>query len=520
MASPNSNATNWDPLGANSPAGRALVILRPENAAAKLAFSEVVDFIQEQTHRDDENLVRIQSHYAQFFWFADEQVSDPAVTRLVNQRRSVGSSSPSSSSEHSSPPVTIWHKKNVALGQPVVDLLLTISRKTQLARRHAFISFSKETQMACVSLDFGDSAVINNTSVSSQGSTVACANAENSISLGDLRYTLEYTPHCRRSEGQARLRDYLTAIHGDDQPTKEALLATPTPTMNAQTIGSYTITAAGNWQTNILTCVETIHMGGNIHEFHIVLEPFVDITLDKVPLQTHRTKLELILRDCLQGLSFLHAHDFVHTDIKPTNIGLVNLRLDHAHNEASSELPPRPLRAVLLDLDSIEKIHHGRKTIPARPGTNGTIGFHSPEHESSEYDGRTDVWALGVSLFRVAFGRLPWSFGTQGNPWRRDVSDRAPGRISFHSKYRAAITEISNQERLLGAAPREFLLAAFLFPLSEIPSQKAVRPSSARCLSSLLRASSSLRAREAKSHEEPASQETEQGRPSKRLAES
>ncbi|KAH6976561.1 kinase-like domain-containing protein [Ilyonectria destructans] len=273
-------------------------------------------------------------------------------------------------------------------------------------------------------------------------------------------------------------------------------------------------------QTNILTCVETIHMGGNIHEFHIVLEPFVDITLDKVTDGGSRTKLELILRDCLQGLSFLHAHDFVHTDIKPTNIGLVNLRLDHAHNEASSELPPRPLRAVLLDLDSIEKIHHGRKTIPARPGTNGTIGFHSPEHESSEYDGRTDVWAFGVSLFRVAFGRLPWSFGTQGNPWRRDVSDRAPGRISFHSKYRAAITEISNQERLLGAALCEFLLAAFLFPLSEIPSQKAVRPSSARCLSSLLRASSSLRAREAKSHEEPASQETEQGRPSKRLAES
>lgn len=60
------------------------------------------------------------------------------------------------------------------------------------------------------------------------------------------------------------------------------------------------------------------------------------------------------------------------------------------------------------------------------------------------------MWALGVSLFRVAFGRLPWSFGTQGNPWRRDVSDRGPGRISFHSKYRAAITEISNQERMLG----------------------------------------------------------------------
>ncbi|KAH8729989.1 kinase-like domain-containing protein [Ilyonectria robusta] len=477
MASPSSNATNWDPLGANSPAGRALIILRPENAAAKLAFSEVVDFIQEQTHRDDENLVRIQSHYAQFIWFADEQVSDPAVTRLVNQRRSVGSSSPSSSSEHSSPPVTIW------TGFYFLD-----PDTSPLIHSLGWSGGRLKTQMACVSLDFGDSAVINNISVSSQGSTVACANAENSILLGDLRYTLENAPHCRRSEGQARLRDYLTAIHGDDQPTKEALLATPTPTMNAQTIGSYTITAAGmvgkgsfgrvrpatgpdgklvaiktlekagntqpirekidmiksvsqiatiERQTNILSCVESIHMGGNIHEFHIVLEPFVDITLDRVPLQTHRTKLELILRDCLQGLSFLHAHDFVHTDIKPTNIGLVNLRLDHAHNETSSELPPRPLRAVLLDLDSIEKIHHGRKTIPARPGTNGTIGFHSPEHES-------------VSLFRVAFGRLPWSFGTQGNPWRRDVSDRGPGRISFHSKYRAAITEISNQERMLG----------------------------------------------------------------------
>ncbi|KAL2679346.1 hypothetical protein Neosp_010119 [[Neocosmospora] mangrovei] len=357
MATPASDSTEWDPLGPNAPAGNALVVLRPENAAAKLAFSDVVDFIKEQDNDDGHGL---RSRFSRYMWFSDEQVYDPAVNRLVNHQLKLsldGSSSPSSgtSSDHLSQDVSIWtgfffldpnippllqrlgwsvgrlSQKNLALGRANVDLLLTTSRSSQVARRHAFISFSAETRLARVSLEFGSLVIVNNHSLTSRGNN-------NSVSFEDLRYTLEYTPHCHRPEGQAGLGEYVNALHGDDQPTKEALLATPTPTLNSQTIGKYSVTgligmgsfgrvrpatdpqrdqlvaiktievrannaqairrkldlmdnlstlANAEKQTNMLKVIETIHVpGARIDEFHVILEPFVEITFDKMPQGT------------------------------------------------------------------------------------------------------------------------------------------------------------------------------------------------------------------------------------------
>ncbi|KAI8676012.1 hypothetical protein NCS57_00504200 [Fusarium keratoplasticum] len=580
MTTPASDTTEWDPLGPSAPAGNALVVLRPENAAAKLAFSDVVDFIKEQDNdnNDDDDGHGLRSRFSRYVWFSDEQVYDPAVNRLVNHQLKLsldGSSSPSSgaSSDHFSQDVRIWtgfffldpnippllqrlgwsvgrlSQKNLALGRANVDLLLTTSRSSQVARRHAFISFSTETRLARVSLESGSSTTVNNHSLTSRGSNVSCVNAQNSVSFEDLRYTLEYTPHCYRPEGQAGLEEYVNALHGDDQPTKEALLATPTPTLNSQTIGRYSVTgligmgsfgrvrpatdpqsdrlvaiktievrannaqairrkldlmdnlsrlANAEKQTTILRVIETIHVPGTrIDEFHVILEPFVEITFEKMPQGTHRTKLEIILRDCLQGLAFLHAHRFVHTDIKPTNIGLRNLQLNKCHREAPSSPPfsPRRLHAVILDIDSIESIPQGRTTIVSRPGTNGTVGFHSPEHESSEYDGRTDIWALGVSFFRVLFGRLPWSYGKQGNPWRNDAPDREQSRAHFHSKYRSALYQISERAGTQRDPVCDFLTCSFRFSSSKVDTQRRPRPTGAACLETLFARSEFLRTR-------------------------
>lgn len=135
---------------------------------------------------------------------------------------------------------------------------------------------------------------------------------------------------------------------------------------------------------------------------------------------------------------------------------------------------------------------------------------------SVDFPGRLERKGIrGGGTFQIVRQAVSVSNQNTEPPSLRYPTRRGCSEVSYPSLY---ILFLNTD--ILPAALCEFLLAAFLFPLSEIPSQKAVRPSSARCLSSLLRASSSLRAREAKSHEEPASQETEQGRPSKRLAES
>lgn len=369
MASPSmSEATVWDPLGLNGPAGRALVILRPENEAAKLAFSEVVDFIKEQDYaQSDGDPTDVRSHFAKFMWFSDEQVFDSTVSRFANQRAILESSVSSSSSSFNSEeafPIMIWtgfffldtniksfnyksgwlagrlSKKSVSFAQPSLDLVLTVGRQGNVARRHAIISFSRETHLATVSLELGSSAIVNTHSLTSKGSVAGCALANNRVSLGDLTYSLGYTSYCRELQGQADLSGYLTSIHGDNQPTKEVLQATPTPKITgAQTIGKYTITGGltglgtfgrvrpavgpdghttvaiktidarpsrtqfvreklalmafiarrskAEKQHNVLSMIESIYVQGRqVDEFHIVLEPLIGFTLYEIPKDT------------------------------------------------------------------------------------------------------------------------------------------------------------------------------------------------------------------------------------------
>ncbi|CAG1979596.1 unnamed protein product [Fusarium graminearum] len=268
MSTPDSTATEWDPLGPSSPAAEALLVLRPKNAAAKFAFSNVVDFLQEQDYNAD-NIAR--SHYAKYIWYSDELTTDPAVTHLVHSNAYASSSSPSSSSKDRIPsPVPIWtgfyfidpkvkpflpsrgwavgrlSSKSLTLDKPVVDLLLTTSRRNRVARRHACLAFAQETRMACVTVEPRAAVTVNNYTIPSshRENTAVCAKAENSISFEDLSYTLEYTNYCRTTEGRQTLKVFLADIYGDDQPTEDALSATPTPNVTTQTIGSYTITGA------------------------------------------------------------------------------------------------------------------------------------------------------------------------------------------------------------------------------------------------------------------------------------
>ena len=166
--------------------------------------------------------------------------------------------------------------------------------------------------------------------------------------------------------------------------------------------------------------------------------------------------MEIILCDCLQGLSFLHAHNFIHTDIKPPNIGLKNLTRSLVSQTASCPPPARRLTAIILDIDSIIPIPANRTTIPAQPGTNGTIGFDSPEQERTEFDGTADIWALVVCMYRAVFGELPWRFGALGNPWNNIRDGRGIEKIAFHEKYSVVVRKV--EEKRCDEMGKSFLL--------------------------------------------------------------
>ena len=111
--------------------------------------------------------------------------------------------------------------------------------------------------------------------------------------------------------------------------------------------------------------------------------------IESGPLKVERL-LELT-EQVARGLQEAHGKGVVHRDIKPANI-MVTVQG----------------QAVLMDFGLAQLAHGGSKL--TKEGTSlGTSAYMSPEQTSGEkLDLRTDVWALGVVLYEMATGQVPF----------------------------------------------------------------------------------------------------------------
>lgn len=153
----------------------------------------------------------------------------------------------------------------------------------------------------------------------------------------------------------------------------------------------------------------------------------------------------------MRGLQFLHDNGFVHSDIKPTNIGLVNVYPETVTFDVSflDSVQQRPLKAFLLDVDSTIPLSPGSR-LAASPGRGGTVSYLSPERENVGIDHTEDVWALGVSACRVIFGTHPFR-DAQGNPWRHEAPSLDTRRKTFHEQYENILDQIANYSLISGS---------------------------------------------------------------------
>jgi serine/threonine protein kinase len=121
------------------------------------------------------------------------------------------------------------------------------------------------------------------------------------------------------------------------------------------------------------------------------------------------------------ALSASHAHGVIHRDLKPENVFLVPRGDDQAF-------------VKVLDFGLAKLVHDdGAAPHETRAGiVMGTPYYMSPEQceGASELDARADIYALGVVLFEMLTGKLPFGGHTPGEVLVKQMTMRAPAARS------------------------------------------------------------------------------------------
>jgi serine/threonine-protein kinase len=103
-----------------------------------------------------------------------------------------------------------------------------------------------------------------------------------------------------------------------------------------------------------------------------------------------------ILAQVADALAAAHAARFVHRDLKPENIYLC-------------DKPGQPDYVKLLDFGLVKTVTENRGHATAEGIFVGTPAYASPEQASGKpVDHRTDIYSLGVILYELLCGRLPF----------------------------------------------------------------------------------------------------------------
>lgn len=169
---------------------------------------------------------------------------------------------------------------------------------------------------------------------------------------------------------------------------------------------------------------------------YLAMELLQGFTLDDLMKTSHVfTTVQIIRlgREMAKGMAAAHAMKLIHRDIKPSNIWLETMP-DPSGGER------KMFRVKILDF-GMARLQEQTQGLTRHGVIVGTPLYMSPEQAmAGKVDARTDIFSLGVVLYRLCTGRLPFggetvpdvisNIATQIPAAPRDLNKRIPTKLS------------------------------------------------------------------------------------------
>lgn len=188
-------------------------------------------------------------------------------------------------------------------------------------------------------------------------------------------------------------------------------------------------------------------LGSSVTYAYIVMEFVQGIELTKViakgPLKV--AEALRIAKETADAVAFAHKKHIIHRDLTPSNIMITK--------DGSVKILDFGIAFSLTDGDSAQT---------QALSIVGTPAYFSPEQANgSQGDERSDIYSLGVVLFEMLTGRVPFAATTPVDVARAHLDEVAPAPSSLNSKVPGRVDMVV--ERALSKSPADRFTSAAAF---------------------------------------------------------
>ncbi|UCG24524.1 MAG: protein kinase [Chloroflexota bacterium] len=142
----------------------------------------------------------------------------------------------------------------------------------------------------------------------------------------------------------------------------------------------------------------------------------------------------LVLAQVADALGFAHKEGVIHRDIKPDNVLL-------KPKAETGRAAGMPVTAVVTDFGLAKLLEGGVQT---QTGTfMGTLSYMSPEQcLGRSLDGRSDLYSLGIMLYQLATGQLPFDIKSPTDAVVKHMNELPPPPQSIRSGVPDTVTAV------------------------------------------------------------------------------